>query len=99
MVIQAVGLLDDLDKELNNYAMRLREWYGWHFPECGKIITDNLTFAKLVNLVGMRENTRKVDLGEIIDEDTEKQVKEAKLYMLFICTISKKEKQIQEAKL
>ena len=77
MVIQAVGLLDDLDKELNNYAMRLREWYGWHFPECGKIVTDNLTFAKLVHIVGMRENTRKVDLGEIIDEDTEKQVKEA----------------------
>ena len=77
MVIQAVGLLDDLDKELNNYAMRLREWYGWHFPECGKIITDNLTFAKLVNSVGMRENTRTTDLGEIIDEDTEKQVKEA----------------------
>jgi hypothetical protein len=23
---QAVGLLDDLDKELNNFAMRLREW-------------------------------------------------------------------------
>eukprot|EP00971_Amphidinium_carterae_P016142 318054-Amphidinium_carterae.1 len=26
MIIQAVGLLDDLDKELNNFAMRLREW-------------------------------------------------------------------------
>lgn len=23
---EAVGLLDDLDKELNNFAMRLREW-------------------------------------------------------------------------
>ena len=27
------ALLDDLDKELNTYAMRVREWYGWHFPE------------------------------------------------------------------
>ena len=33
MIIQAVSLLEDLDKELNNYAMRLKEWYGWHFPE------------------------------------------------------------------
>lgn len=24
MIIQAVGLLDDLDKELNNFAMRLK---------------------------------------------------------------------------
>ena len=47
------ALLDDLDKELNNYNMRCREWYGWHFPELGKIITDNLAYAKTVNLMGM----------------------------------------------
>ena len=35
MVIQAICLLDDLEKELNNYVMRCREWYGWHFPELG----------------------------------------------------------------
>lgn len=28
MIIQAISLLDDLDKEINNYMMRLREWYG-----------------------------------------------------------------------
>ena len=27
MIIQAIALLDDLDKELNNYNMRCREWY------------------------------------------------------------------------
>ena len=27
MIVQAVSLLDDLDKELNNYIMRTREWY------------------------------------------------------------------------
>ena len=32
MVVQAIGLLDDLDKEINIYAMRVKEWYGWHFP-------------------------------------------------------------------
>lgn len=26
MIVQAVALLDDLDKELNTYAMRAREW-------------------------------------------------------------------------
>jgi nucleolar protein 58 len=77
MVIQAVGLLDDLDKELNNYAMRLREWYGWHFPECGKIVTDNVTFAKVVKFIGMRTNTKDLDLSELVPEDIEKMVKEA----------------------
>ncbi len=77
MVIQAVGLLDDLDKELNNYAMRLREWYGWHFPECGKIVTDNVTFAKVVKFIGMRTNTKDSDLSELLPEDIEKMVKDA----------------------
>ncbi|KHJ44130.1 snoRNA binding domain protein, partial [Trichuris suis] len=52
MVIQAVGLLDELDKEINGYIMRLREWYGWHFPELGKMLTDNMTYVKVVSRVG-----------------------------------------------
>jgi nucleolar protein 58 len=48
MIVQAIGLLDDLDKELNTYAMRVREWYGWHFPEMTRIVTDNITYAKTV---------------------------------------------------
>ena len=46
------ALLDDLDKELNNYSMRLREWYGWHFPELGKIVVDNLLYARTVKTIG-----------------------------------------------
>ena len=38
MIVQAIALLDDLDKELNTYAMRVREWYGWHFPELRFVI-------------------------------------------------------------
>jgi nucleolar protein 56 len=37
MIIQAIALLDQLDKDLNTFAMRVREWYGWHFPELAKI--------------------------------------------------------------
>jgi len=51
------ALLDDLDKELNNYVMRAREWYGWHFPELGKIVQDNLAFAKVVKLMGKSPHT------------------------------------------
>jgi nucleolar protein 58 len=62
MIIQAVNLLEDLDKELNNYAMRLREWYSWHFPELSKIITDNQTYAKAVILIGMRTNVKDITI-------------------------------------
>merc|ERR1712098_544591 len=45
MIVQAVNLLDDLDKELNNYIMRCREWYGWHFPELGGSIQEKLDLS------------------------------------------------------
>ncbi|CAN1838097.1 Probable nucleolar protein 5-1 [Linum perenne] len=77
MIIQAIGLLDDLDKELNTYAMRVREWYGWHFPELAKIIQDNIAYAKVVKLMGFRENAAKFDFSEILNEEVETEVKEA----------------------
>ncbi|XP_046400768.1 nucleolar protein 58 [Ischnura elegans] len=77
MIVQAVCLLDDLDKELNNYIMRCREWYGWHFPELGKIITDHTAFVKTVKLIGTRENTMNTDLSDILPEEVEEKVKEA----------------------
>ncbi|XP_013102076.1 nucleolar protein 58 [Stomoxys calcitrans] len=77
MIVQAQCLLDDLDKELNNYMMRAREWYGWHFPELGKIITDNIAFVKTIKLVGTRENMATSDLSDILPEDVEEKVKEA----------------------
>uniref|UniRef100_G3WD26 Nucleolar protein 58 n=2 Tax=Sarcophilus harrisii TaxID=9305 RepID=G3WD26_SARHA len=77
MIVQAISLLDDLDKELNNYIMRCREWYGWHFPELGKIITDNLTYCKCLRKVGDRQNFASSDLSEILSEEVEAEVKAA----------------------
>ncbi len=34
--------------QLNTYAMRAREWYGWHFPELAKILNDNETYCRVV---------------------------------------------------
>merc|ERR1712060_550485 len=64
-IIQAVGLLDDLDNELNNFAMRLREWYGWHFPEMGKIVTENVTYAKVVKLMGFKSKAKDMNFSVV----------------------------------
>jgi len=78
MIIQAIGLLDDLDKDLNNFAMRLKEWYGWHFPEMAKILTDTLTYAKAVKLMGMRSNCKSTEFSVIdIPEEIETELKRA----------------------
>ncbi|XP_062853829.1 nucleolar protein 58 [Trichomycterus rosablanca] len=75
MIVQAISLLDDLDKELNNYIMRCREWYGWHFPELGKIVTDNLAYCKTVRKIGDRTNVATTDLSESLPEEVEGEVK------------------------
>lgn len=77
MIIQAIALLDDLDKELNTYAMRVKEWYGWHFPEMAKIINDNLAFAKVILKMGFRTNASNADLAEVLPEEIEAAIKAA----------------------
>eukprot|EP00475_Leptophrys_vorax_P026395 TRINITY_DN3722_c0_g1_i1.p1 TRINITY_DN3722_c0_g1~~TRINITY_DN3722_c0_g1_i1.p1 ORF type:complete len:560 (+),score=231.80 TRINITY_DN3722_c0_g1_i1:247-1680(+) len=77
MIIQAIALLDELDKELNTYAMRVREWYGWHFPELTKILTDNMQYAQVVKKIGFRKNASKSDLSDVLPEELEQQLKEA----------------------
>ena len=56
-IINSINLLELLDKDINTFAMRIKEWYSWHFPEMGKIVTDNFTFVKLVYAVGNRDES------------------------------------------
>jgi nucleolar protein 58 len=57
--------------------MRVREWYGWHFPEMSKVIADNIQYAKVVRKMGYRKDALKSDLSDIISEENENDVKEA----------------------
>lgn len=78
MIVQAIGLLDDLDKEINTYGMRVKEWYGWHFPELVKLVVENTAYSQLVLKVGMRKNIETMDLTDVLEnEDVEAQVKQA----------------------
>jgi len=56
MIIQAIALLDTLDKDLNTFSMRVREWYGYHFPEMVKIVGDNYTYCRLAHAIKDRTN-------------------------------------------
>jgi len=77
MIVQAIALLDDLDKELNTYAMRVREWYGWHFPELSRVIPDNILFAKTVKKMGVRTNAATTDFSDFLPSELEDELKEA----------------------
>ncbi|KAJ6794803.1 nucleolar protein 56-like [Iris pallida] len=81
MVIQAIFLLDTLDKDVNSFSMRVREWYSWHFPELVKIVNDNYLYAKLAKFVQNKSELSDEhipQLADIIgDEDKAKEIVEA----------------------
>ena len=57
--------------------MRCREWYGWHFPELGKMVSDNLTYAHVVKALGMRAEIGSADLAAVLEEGLEEEVRAA----------------------
>lgn len=58
MIIQSISLIDQLDKDINTFSMRLREWYSFHFPELVKLVNDNYLYAKLVKVIGNRKDAQ-----------------------------------------
>ncbi|XVF49658.1 hypothetical protein PTKIN_Ptkin04bG0030500 [Pterospermum kingtungense] len=81
MVIQAIFLLDTLDKDINSFSMRVREWYSWHFPELVKIVNDNYLYARVAKLIEDKSKLSEehiAALTEILgDEDKAKEIVEA----------------------
>jgi len=56
MIIQTIALVDQLDKDINTFAMRIREWYSYHFPELIKVVSDNYMYAKVAQYIKSRKN-------------------------------------------
>ncbi|KAH9614112.1 hypothetical protein KSS87_008226 [Heliosperma pusillum] len=81
MVIQAIFLLDTLDKDVNSFSMRVREWYSWHFPELVKIVNDNYLYSKLAKFIENKSELSEEKLPALIevvgDEDKAKEIVEA----------------------
>ncbi|KAI6006442.1 Nop-domain-containing protein [Pisolithus marmoratus] len=65
MIIQAIALLDQLDKDVNLFAMRVREWYGYHFPELVKLVSDNYTYARAAQFIGDKDTLTEDKLSEL----------------------------------
>ena len=73
-IIQAIAILDQLDKAINTFSMRVREWYSWHFPELYKIVSDNQRYARIALLVRDKKTLTEDklhDLAAIVEDDEE----------------------------
>ncbi|RLF08895.1 MAG: C/D box methylation guide ribonucleoprotein complex aNOP56 subunit [Thermoprotei archaeon] len=64
-VAQAISAIDEIDKTINLFASRLREWYGLHFPELNDLVRDHRDFVKIVYNLGPRDELARDKLTKI----------------------------------
>ncbi len=67
-IIQAIATLDHLDKAINTFSMRVREWYSWHFPELIRIVSENQQYARLALFIGDKKRLSDEDLHSLAEQ-------------------------------
>ncbi|MEZ0290049.1 MAG: C/D box methylation guide ribonucleoprotein complex aNOP56 subunit [Sulfolobales archaeon] len=65
LAIQSIRAIDDIDKTLNLFSARLREWYSIHFPELDELVEDHIQYARIVHDIGSRDNVSVERLKEV----------------------------------
>ena len=68
LVVQVNGAIEELDKTINIFVERIREWYSLHFPEMDRIISNHEKYLKLIRDFGSREKINEKDLVEFKDK-------------------------------
>ena len=81
-ITQTIALIEQMDKDINTFCMRLKEWFAWHFPEMTKIVNDNQIYARLVYLFDGKRDPICDDLKEeitaiLLDEEKAQQIIDA----------------------
>jgi nucleolar protein 56 len=74
LVAQAISALDEIDKIINILVLRIREWYGLHFPELGDLIQDHKIYSKIVSEIGERYNFNIENINDIIHNENKSKV-------------------------
>ena len=83
IIAQAIQTLDDLDKTINLFMSRIREWYGIHFPELDRLLEKHETYARLVVELGSRDrfSVEELEKAEIPKSKSEQIAKVAEASM------------------
>lgn len=74
LAVQAIRAIDDIDRTINLFVARLREWYSLHFPELDELVKDHPKYATLVHELRDRSNFTKEVLMKLgfSEQDAEK---------------------------
>lgn len=76
MIVHAVHVLEDLDKHINIFYTRCREWYGLHFPELAEVLDEPEQYMRVVWEFGSRNKLEHGRLAELVGEKKAREVME-----------------------
>jgi len=70
LVMRVVSVINELDKELNVFSEKLREWYGLHFPEINRAVQSHERLAEIIVKYGTRENIKDEELSKLVEKSS-----------------------------
>lgn len=76
LVLQANGVVEELDKSINVLVERLREFFGLYFPEMDRIIGDHKKYAMIIEKFGYRERIEDPELKQVAKKSMGMDLKE-----------------------
>ncbi|MCD6235795.1 MAG: hypothetical protein J7J94_02220 [Thaumarchaeota archaeon] len=76
MIVHAVHILEDLDKQINMFYTRCREWFGLNFPELADLVDDLEQYMRIVAEFGSRRNMTEERLREIVGPKKAREIME-----------------------
>lgn len=82
IVIETINTIDEFDKTINSLYGRIREWYGIHFPELERHISEDDEYFRLISGLGNRKNFTEeklleLNISEEVAENIQKDVKDS----------------------
>jgi len=76
MIVHAVHILEDLDKQINMFYTRCREWFGLNFPELADLVDDLEDYMQIVAEFGSRKNMTEEKLRKIVGPKKAREIME-----------------------
>jgi len=70
IIVQAINSVDEIDETINGLYGRIKEWYGIHFPELERYISEYAEYFRLILKLGRRQN---FTLDNLTDLNIEKE--------------------------
>jgi nucleolar protein 56 len=68
LIVQGIRAVEEIEKTLNVFTERLREWYSFHFPEMSKAVKSHEKFVNLVAKFGSREKIKDPEISLLAEK-------------------------------